>query len=88
MNERTLLQGDINYRHLYQTYDERMERLPAQKKWVREKLGTHLTWDIYVKDHLFNKYPKFLEKLTCLTLWQVHKRKIRNTSFRKILRTY
>ena len=52
MNERTLLQSDISYRHIYQTYDKYMQRLPAQKKWVREKLGTHLTWDVYVKDHL------------------------------------
>ena len=43
MNERTLLQSDISYRHIYQTYDKYMQRLPAQKKWVREKLGTHLT---------------------------------------------
>ena len=42
MNERTLLQDNVNYRHTYQTYDKYMQRLPAQKKWVREKLAAHL----------------------------------------------
>ena len=86
MNERTLLQSDISYRHIYQTYDKYMQRLPAQKKWVREKLGTHLTWDVYVKHHL--NICKISRKTNIFTPLPPPrrvstKRKVRNVSFSK-----